>query len=909
MGASLRRSELHSQNRIGGGAMPRFQQLLRRFQEKLLKSRFETDMNEEMQFHLDSMIQKNIRNGMRQEQARQDALIRFGGLDFAKEGCRDTRGGRILEEICRDLFHGFRMLRKNPGPMSVAVIILAIGIGANTAILSFIDAVIFRPPPVPAPHRVLSGPTPWSWTDFADIRANAQSFADFAAYISMTVDPRDLNGTRLSTRAVSSNYFQAIGLQMEAGRSFLPEEEALSSLHRVAIISSRYWQQAFHSDPAAIGKSLPLNGEQLTIVGVAPKNFRDLFGESGQDVWIPFSAFFKIIHADINKLEVNRGQVRTIHSRDLRALTAFARLKRDISVKQATERALALVRDLQQAYPNTNKGWNPVLMSIDKARWPGRESLFSYALLMGTGLCVLIIACMNVANLLLAHGSARIREIAVRLSLGAGRPRILRQLLTEGVALSAVSVLAALAVCALAMKLFPIIARTLGTSPDLELAFDGRILAFAVCLGLLTNILFGLAPALVISRTDIGTLTRYQDSFCLPRIGSKWRQGLVVIQIALSVMLLIAAGLFARTVLRIQTTDIGYYRDVLLFSPDVISLQFDPKMLQPDAVLSFYRQSLDRIRELPGILSASWGEDLPLDRIQGSEEIVRDPAETARNNRLWCNSVSSGYFKTLGIPILQGRDFTDREDESAPRVVIVNETLARRFWPAENPLGKRLYQKALNREYEVIGVVKNAKYGALNEKPISYAYFHYAQAMMTFHMDLHVRATGKSAAIADSIRNAFRTIDPRLAVDGPQLMSEHLDKAIWQERAAVFIFGFLGPLSLFLAGMGLYGIISYSAARRSHEFGIRIALGAQRNEILKLIFREGMISAVLGLAIGLPLSMAAARIIASRFHEVRPADPITYITIMLLCFAVSAAATLLPARKAHLNPWSSLRNE
>ncbi|MBN1568055.1 MAG: ABC transporter permease [Acidobacteria bacterium] len=866
-----------------------FRKPVRRFEKKFFKSRFDANVCEEPQFHPDSMIQENARNGRPQEQA--------------------PRGARILGEIGRDLLYGFRMMRKNPGLMSVAVMILAIGIGANTAIIGFVDAVIFRPPPIPLPDKVLSSPMLWSWTDFADIRKNSQSHSDFAAHIAMTVDPRDSQGFRRSTRAISFNYFNVIGLPMAAGRSFLPEEEDLSSLHRVAVISFRYWQQAYHSDPAAVGKSLLLNGEQLTIVGVAPKNFKDLLGESRLDVWVPIPIFFKIIHADINKLEVNYGQVRTIHSRDLRALTVFARLKQDISAKQATELVLTLVMDLQRAYPDTNKDWNTVLTPIDNARWPGRESLFPYALLMGTGICVLLIACMNVANLLLAHGSARIREIAVRSSLGAGRLRILRQLLTEGLVLSTASVIAGLAVCALAIKSFPIIARTLGISPDLELAIDGRILVFSLCLGLLTNILFGLAPALVVSRTDIGTLTKYQDSFCLPRIGSKWRQGLVVLQIALSVTLLIAAGLFVRAVLRIQTTDIGYDRAVLLFSPDIISLQYDPKMLRPDTVLSFYRQSLDRIRELPGILSASWADDLPLDRIHMAEEIVRDPSDTGRDSWQWCNSVSSSYFKTIGTPILQGRDFTDREDESAPHVVIINETLARRFWPTENPIGKYLFQKALNRKYEVIGVVKDAKYGVLNEKPVSYAYFHYAQAMMTFHMDLHVRTTEDSTALADSIRNAFRAIDPRMAIEGPQLMSEHLDKAIWQERAAVLVFGLLGPLSLILAGIGLYGIISYSTIRRSREFGIRIALGARRNEILRLIFWEGMISAVLGLAIGLPLSMAAARIIASRFQEVRPADPITYGSIILLCFAVSAAATLLPARKAHLNPWSSLRNE
>jgi putative ABC transport system permease protein len=711
------------------------------------------------------------------------------------------------------------------------------------------------------------------------------------------------------TKAVSANYFQVIGLPMAAGRSFLAEEEDLSGSHRVAIISHRYWQRIFNADPSAIGKTLQLNGELLTIVGVAPKNFRDLSGGTTQDVWVPFPIFFKIIHADINRLEVVQDQVRTINSRDLRALTVFGRLKKGISREQAIARLNILLGNLQRTYPLTNRDWKPSLAPIDNARWPERDSLFSYGILMGGGICVLLITCMNVANLLLVQGSGRIREIAVRFSLGASRLRVIRQLLMEGLALSSLSVVAGLVVCALAMKAFPMIARSLGAPSTLDLAIDGRMLAFAICLGFITNILFGVAPAFVVSRTKIDGLTRYREFFCLTRIGSRWRRGLVVLQLALSIILLIAAGLFVRTVLRFQATDIGYNRGVLILSPDILSLQYDPKMLRPETVLSFYQRSLNRIRELPSISSASWTEDLPLDEVHMAEEIVPDSGTAGNDNWLWCNSVSSEYFRTVGIPLLRGRDFTDQDTEAAPRVVIVNETLAHRFWPGQNPLGKRILQKGLNREYEVIGLAKDAKYGSLSEKPAPYAYFNYAQAMMTFHMELHIRASGNTASLIDSIRRAIHSVDARVAIDNPRLMSEHLDSYVSQERAAVLIFGFLGPLSLILAAIGLYGIISYSIAQRSHEFGIRVALGAQRKEMQRIVLREGMISVVWGLAIGLPLSIAGARIIASRFQQVHPTDAVTYIVIAFLCFAVSLIATLLPARKAHLNPWSYLRNE
>jgi predicted permease len=696
---------------------------------------------------------------------------------------------------------------------------------------------------------------------------------------------------------------------MTAGRGFLPEEEELSGGHHVAIISSRYWQQAYNADPDIIGKTLQLNGETLTVVGVAPRDFRDLFGDAYQDIWVPIPALFKIIHADMNKLEVYQNQVRTITSRDLRALTVFGRLKPGISPEIAISQINALRRNLQQAYPKTNGNWTPILAPLDKARWPGRESLFSYAIFIAAGLCVLLIACMNVANLLLAQGSARIREIAVRFSLGASRFRVLRQLLTEGLLLSTTSVLAGLAVCSTVMKAIPVIARGIGTPSSLEQSIDGRILIFAICLGLLTTVLFGLGPALVVSRTNINSLTKYQESFCLTRIGSRWRRGLVVLQIALSVVLLIAAGLFIRTVLRFHATDIGYNKNVLLCDPDLLSLQYDPAMLRPETISSFYKRSLEQINAIPGVIAASYAEDLPLDKVHMAEELVPDAADARRDNWILCNSISTDYFQTVGLPIIHGRAFSEKDSESAPGVAIINETMARRFWPGKDPLGKRIQQKSTRKEYEVVGLVKDVKYGALNEMPVPYVYLHYQQALMTFHMTLHVLGAGNSEQLVDSIRKACQVIDSRIAVDNPRTMAEHLNSYVWQERTALIVFAFLGPLSLILAGIGLYGIVSYSVARRSREFGIRIALGAQQQEIRRLVLKEGMVSAILGLAIGLPLSMAVGRMIAARFSQIRSADPVSYIIIAFLCLFVSLAATLWPARKAYLNPLSSIRDE
>ncbi len=870
------------------------------------------EMDEELRFHLESMIQENMKAGMSREQARLAAMIGFGGFDQMKEECRDTRWTRIPGEIRRDLMYGLRMMRKSPGLMLIAIFILALGIGANTAIVTFIDAVIFRPPAIPSPGRVLASPTLWSLADYTDIRSDGQAFSGLAAYLGLLVDARDSNSELLAARGISANFFPVIGFPMSAGRSFTTEEEDFAGSYRVGIISFRYWQRAFQENRAAIGKTIQLNGESFTIVGVAPREFRDPFGGSGLDVWVPFPMFLKIVHMDPGQIQMQEGQFQSFTSRDLRGLNVFGRLKEGISPAQAAARVDILVSNLRRIYPKTNSEWHPVFAPLNNARWPGRDSLFSYALLLGAGICILLITCMNVANLLLARGSARTREIIVRFSLGASRSRVIRQLLTEGLVLSAVAVAAGLIVCSMALRIFPIIAARLGAPASLNLAVDERVLFFAICIGLLTNLLFGLAPALVVSRTGISSMTKYQEFFGLTRIGSRWRHTLVVVQIALSVILLIAAGLFIKTVSRFQGMDIGFNREALILTPDIISLQYDPNMQRPETVIAFYGQILNRIRELPGVRSASLSEDLPLDGFfGGGGEMDREPRDAGKKDwpYVWGNSVASEYFKTVSLPILQGRDFTDQDNETAPGVVIINESLARRFWPGEIPLGKRIRHKALNRTFEVIGVVRDAKYVSMNEPPTPYAYFNYSQAMLTFHMDLYVQASRDPKSLVVSIRKAVQSVDPRVAVDNARLMGEQLDSFVWQERAAVYVFGFFGPLALILASIGLYGIVAYSVARRSHEFGIRVALGARRSDIQRIVLREGMISVLWGLALGLPLSVAAARLIAARFQQVSPFDPGTYIAISLICLAVSMAATLLPARKAHLNPWDSLRNE
>ncbi len=874
------------------------------------KSRQEFELAEELQYHLAMHIEDNICSGMNPDEARRNACLKLGGMDQTSENCRDALGFRWIEDLVRDACYGFRGLLRSPGFTSSAAIILALGIGANTAIFSFIDTAIFRPLPVFEPDRLMTSTVAWSLTDCEDVRQDDRIFSGLASFVQIPMEVRDSNYSSLSGRSVSANFFQVLGLKMAAGRDFSPGEDVFSSFDPVAVISHGYWQRTFQGDPAVVGKTIELNKEPVTIVGVAPENFQGLL--TPQDVWVPIPMFFEIMHIPLDQLQVNENQIRSPDSRDLRAMGVIGRLKKGVSRQQAIARMQVLADSLHKAYPETNSEWQPDLVSADRARDPGK-SRFSFVILASVGICILLITCTNIANLLLARGAVRRQEIAVRSALGASRLRVIRQLIVENSVLSIASVLVSFAFCGFMLKLLLLLQGTLGMPLILEPSVDKRMLSFAVCIGIFTTILFGMAPALVASRININRFARQQESFGLDRIRLKWHRTLVTTQIALSVILLIAAGLFARTILHFKISDLGYDRESLILTSDFLSLGRSPGV-------EFYAQSLERIREIPGIRSSAWAMHAPLEAAWYlPDQIRRNPTESSDDNWLdiYSNTVSPGYFRTVGIPILRGRNFADRDNENAPRVLIVNETLAQRYWPEESALGK--YIQIRDRHageaeipgplYEVVGVVKDVKYHALNEISVPFIYYSYGQKQPSFNMQLHISAMVDPRWLIGSVRKACESVNPNVGIANPRLMSEQLDKYLNQERLAAFILGVFGPFSLILAAVGLYGIVSYSVAQRLPEFAMRVALGAQRTDITKMVAIDGMISAFAGLGIGIPVSITLSRVIADRMHGgISSLDPVTYILVSTLCIAIAFAAAILPARKAHLYPFSLLRN-
>ncbi len=891
----------------------------------------EREMHEELRFHLACQIKDNIKAGMNPREARRAALRDFGGVDQTKEECRESRGFRLFDESRQDLRYALRQLIHNPGFTILAVLVLAFGIGANTAVVSIIDQLIFRPLPVLQPKQLAVIPSS-SYLDYIDLRNDNQVFSGAAAVDVFGFDLWDSDHSEnLSGKAISANFFDVLGLKMAAGRAFLPEEDQLHGDHSATIISYRLWQRIFGANPAAVGQTMKLNGELLTIVGVAPRRFRDIdYGGAYRDIWIPLPMFKRALHLENEPMYSD-----LFEQRNKRFLNVIGRLKPGVSLKQAQARMNFVSNQLSKAFADsrrswgahadgslTEDGWTIQLHPLASPRRMNENTIFSINILFVAAGCILLICCANVGSLLLARNSARQREIATRLAVGASRFRVARQLLTESLVLSTISLAASFAVWRATLQCLPALESSLGQGPmdalrDLELVFEPRIFAIAVSIAIFANLIFALAPALLGSRLEI-TATLREQGFLRGGAGPRWRRILVVAQVMLSFILLIGAGLFIKVLARFETADPGFNTNVLVVHPGAPGYGFNNKKNVG------YRQTvIERISALPGVLAASWASDAPPEMGNGGYQMVRTEQSIAANGAYrWIdsNAISPGYFKTLQIPMVQGRDFTDYDDRTASAgTVIINETMARQFWPGLNPLGKRLQVgKSLNdvrknpeQIYEVVGVVKDAGYSRVWNGPKPYIYFTPAQLGYSEGgaSKLHVRIEGNPNSMINQIRKVFESFGPEAKVRGVRPLSAEMRLALSRERSTAFILSCFGGLALLLASVGLYGVISYSVARRSREFGIRLALGAPQSNIMKLVFREGIATVLVGLTLGLPCAIALARLLVNRLHGVSPLDPISYAAISMLWICVAILAVLVPARKAIADPMTALRVE
>lgn len=816
-----------------------------------------------------------------------------------------------MNTLLQDVRYAVRVLRQSPGFILVAVLSLGLGIGANTAIFSLIDAALFRPLPVEQPDRLVSifttdkknpGNLPMSHLNYLDYREHNGVFSDVAAFtfgqMNLTTGSE---AEEVVVQVATGNYFAVLGLRPQIGRTFLPEEDRTPDSHPVVVMGHGLWERRFGSDPAIVGRTVSLNRRSFTVIGVAPEGFTGTFVFGPADFWVPMM-MHGVAQPGFDWYNERRGLF----------LFVFGRLKPGVTVGQAQAALTVQAAQLEKAYPDDNAGRGAKVLPLLETRVNpnGRQQVFTLAgLLMAVVGIVLLIACANLAGILLARAAGRRKEIAVRLALGANRGRVMRLLLTESLLLSVVG-------GAIGLLLSYWTLRAL-LSGDLPLPFpvalnpelDARVLLFAFALSILTGLLFGLAPALQASKPEVVSVLKDELVAAGGRLrGLTLRKALVVFQVALSLVALIAAGLFLRSLRQAQGIDPGFEISKVL----VMTFNLGREGYTDERARLFYEQVTERVAGLPGVKSASVAQAAPFSVAGGFARSVflEGQEATSRSGTLvQVNIVDPRYFETLGIPLVKGRPFTGTDRQGSPQVVVINQTMADQFWKGGDPIGKRFKFFGDQQYTEVVGVVRDSKYNALVEDPQPYIYEPLSQNN-TQAAALHVRTVSDAGAFAAAVRSAVRGLDPGLALFDVRTLREQVDQSLALQRLNVWLLTAFGVVALLLAAIGIYGVASYSVSQRTREIGIRMALGAGRREVLELVLRQGLALVAIGVVVGLGGALLVMRLLSSLLFNVTSTDPMTFATTALVLTAVAIGATYVPARRAtRVDPLVALRYE
>jgi putative ABC transport system permease protein len=815
--------------------------------------------------------------------------------------------------LLQDLRVGVRRLLKSPGFTLVAVASLALGIGANTAIFSLVNTVLLRPLPVARPERLLSvsvvgkddSMLAFSYPTYKDYRDRsgdvlAGLFAERLAPMSLS---RASGNERVWGYLVTGNYFEVLGVSAARGRTFTSEEDRAALSAPVAVISHACWQRRFGGDPAVVGRDVLLNGHPFRVVGVMPEGFAGTEIIYTPEVWVPMTM----------QAWIEPGN-EWLERRSTQNIFAVGRLKDGVTAEQAQASLNLLAEQVGREYPDTNEGQKIVLIPPGFILPQLRGAVVGFAaVLMGTVGLVLLIACTNLANLLLARASARRKEIALRVALGASRWRLVRQLLTESFLLALAGGAAGLLLAVWILGLVAAYRPPMDVPIWIEAAVDWRVLLFALGASLLTTLLFGLAPALQATRTDL--VPALKDA--APQSGrarARLRSALVVAQVTLSLVLLVAAGLTLRALARLQTASPGFAVENGLVASFDLGLQgYDEARGR-----EFQRRLVERVRQLPGVRAASLTDLFPLSLNYSSTDVYIEGRPGARGANVpiaMVASVEHGYFDAMGIAVVAGRPFGERDSSEAPRVVVVNETFARRFFPGADPareaVGKRMSFRGDEGPWnEIVGVAKDGKYWTIGEAPQMFVYAPLAQSYSPA-VTLVVRAAGGDArALVPALNAEVRAIEPALPLYDVKTIEEHMGVSLFPARVAATLLGGFGLLALVLAAMGVYGVVSYAAAQRTREIGIRMALGAQRRDVLRLVAGRGMLLVALGVCLGLAGALALTRFMEGVLYGVSATDPLTFALVAALLLAVALVACLVPARRAtKVDPMVALRYE
>ena len=810
----------------------------------------------------------------------------------------------------QDVRYGLRMIAKAPGFTLIAIVALALGICANTTIFSFVNGVLLRPLiGVKEPERLVAVYTSdyssglyggSSYPDYVDFRDQANSLEGLAAYEGTVMTLGSADGAERVTGAyVTGNFFHVLGVNAAVGRTLQPSDDSPSETQPIAI-SYGFWQRRFSQDPNVLGQTLKLNGRAFTVVGVTEASYRGLRLGVPPEFWLPMSA-------DPSHDPNARGN---------RGIQLVGRLKQGASTSQLQAELTTIAARLAQAYPESNMGTlerpnepRPITV-VQEARLEPEAKLsvrFVSILLMAAVGAVLLIACANVANLLMARASVRRREIAIRLALGAGRGRLIRQLLTESLLLAtlagAIGLLATKWTASVLPSFFP-----QEDASGLDLTLDWRVLGFTLGVTLFTGLVFGLAPAVQATRSNlVGSLKDDTSSQGQQLRKFALRNVLVISQLGLSLVLLIVAALFVRSLREAVTFDPGFAAQNLL----IASMEMRGTGLNRQQAQNFYDYAMERIGTLPGVESVTLTRTIPISgggqrrgfRFEGYQPQPNEDTETNTN------VVGRDYFRTMGIPILQGRDFNLQDREGSVRVVVVNEELARRYFSGQDPIGKRLYMGSENQILEIVGIARNARYRNLREQPLPFIYLPLAQEPQA-GMTMMVRAQIDPAELLSTVRNEMRSLNKDIPVHSVQTMTERIGGQLAADRMIALLLSVFGGAAFLLASIGVYGVIGYSVAQRTREIGIRMALGAERIDIVKLVVRQGLWLVVIGAVIGLAISLAFTRVLKNLLFGISPTDPLTFAATVLFMMVVGLVASYLPARRAtKVDPLVALRYE
>jgi putative ABC transport system permease protein len=868
----------------------------------LRRGEVERDIDDELRSHVEMLTEENARRGMTPAEARRAALDSFGDVTRVKEAARDVRGGGSMETIIQDVRFGLRMLTKNPGFTVVAVIALALGIGANSAIFSVVNTILLRPLPYKDPERLVmvweddsrhgyprDTPAPANFVDWRDqnkVFESMAAIADLSFNLTGAGEPERLDGKR-----VSASLFPILGVEPQLGRWFVPEEDRPGENH-VVILSHALWQRRFGSDAGVIGKTITLNGYSFSVIGVMPPSFR--FPSADDQFWIPIA---------FTQAEAAR--------RGAHFLQVVARMRPGVTLEQARAEMSTIAARLQQQYPEQNTDLGAAVVPLHEQLVGNiRPALL---VLLGAVGFVLLVACANVANLLLARAAVRQKEIATRVALGASRLRLIRQFLTESILLAAIGGGIGLLLSVWGVRLLKAFIPP-NISQAKEITVDVKVLVFTLLVSLLTGLVFGLAPATQATSVNLNETLKEggRDSAAGSR-GNRIRGVLVVSEVALSLILLIGAGLLINSFLRLRNVDPGFHAGNLLTMSIALPAQKYPDQARRSA---FYTEMIRRVEALPGVKSAAVTSQIPLIKQGDSIGITvegQPPPAPGQENIVATRIVSPNYFRTMGIKLLRGREFGEQDRADAPAAAVVSESMARRYWPGEDPTGKRICPgkpESPDDWVTIVGVVNDVRQFGLDAELKPQMYLTYQQAGFFSPRHLVIGTNVEPHSLAASVRGTVWGIDRDQPVSNIRTMEEVLAESISRQRFSTLLLGVFGVVALVLAAVGIYGVMSYSVSQRTHEIGIRMALGAQRRDVLKLAVGQGLKLVMIGVAVGLVASVVLTRVMKTLLFGVSSTDPATFAVISLVLVVAGLLASYIPARRAtKVDPMIALRYE